>query len=41
MRFEWDSAKDKANQAKHDLSFEEATELFKARVDYLEIKERT
>jgi uncharacterized DUF497 family protein len=37
MRFEWDPAKDKANQARHGLSFEEATELFKASVDYLEI----
>ncbi len=37
MRFEWDPAKDKANQEKHGLSFEEAAELFKANVDFLEI----
>jgi uncharacterized DUF497 family protein len=37
MRFEWDPAKDKANRAKHGLSFEEAAELFKTGVDYLEI----
>jgi len=37
MRFEWDPAKDKINRTKHGLSFEEATELFKAGVDYLEI----
>jgi len=37
MRFEWDPAKDKTNQSKHSLSFDEATELFKSGVDYLEI----
>ncbi|MGH9748951.1 MAG: BrnT family toxin [Candidatus Polarisedimenticolia bacterium] len=37
MRFEWDPAKDKTNRAKHGLSFDEAAELFKAGVDYLEI----
>lgn len=37
MRFEWDPAKDRANQAKHGLSFDEATELFKSGIDYLEI----
>ena len=37
MRFVWDPAKDKANQAKHGLSFEEATEIFRSGVDYLEI----
>ncbi len=37
MRFEWDPAKDKTNRAKHGLSFEEASELFKSGVDYLEI----
>jgi len=37
MRFEWDPAKDKSNRTKHGLSFEEANELFKAGVDYLEI----
>jgi len=29
MRFEWDPAKDKTNRAKHGLSFEKATGLFK------------
>jgi len=37
MRFEWDSAKDTANRAKHDLSFEEASQLFQGDADYLEI----
>lgn len=37
MRFEWDPVKDKANQAKHGLSFEEASELFEADHDYVEI----
>ena len=37
MRFEWDSDKDKANQAKHDVSFSEAKELFASEADYLEI----
>ena len=37
MRFVWDPAKDKANQAKHGLSFEEAAEIFRSGVDYLEI----
>ena len=37
MRFEWDRAKDRSNRAKHGLSFDEATELFKSGVDYLEI----
>jgi len=37
MRFEWDPAKDETNRAKHGLSFEEAAELFKSDVDYLEI----
>jgi hypothetical protein len=37
MRFEWDPAKDTSNRAKHRLSFEEATELFKSGVDYMEI----
>jgi uncharacterized protein len=37
MRFEWDPAKAKTNLAKHGLSFEEAIELFKPGVDYLEI----
>jgi hypothetical protein len=37
MRFEWDPAKDKANRAKHGVSFEEAVELFNSDADYLEI----
>ena len=37
MRFEWDAAKDKENQAKHGLSLREATVLFESGVDYLEI----
>ncbi len=37
MRFEWDPSKDKINRAKHGLSFEEAIELFRSGVDYLEI----
>ena len=28
MEFEWDEDKDKANQRKHQISFEEATEVF-------------
>jgi hypothetical protein len=28
MRFEWDEAKDRANQTKHGVSFEEAQEAF-------------
>lgn len=37
MRFEWDPAKDAANQAKHGVSFEEASELFRPGSDFLEI----
>ena len=37
MRFEWDPAKDKSNRAKHGLSFEEASEVFKSGTNYLEI----
>jgi len=37
MRFEWDPAKNRANQAKHGISFEEASELFSGGGDYLEI----
>lgn len=37
MLFEWDPEKDKANRAKHDVSFAEATELFKSGIDYWEI----
>jgi len=37
MRFEWDPAKGDTNRTKHGVSFEEAAELFKSDVDYLEI----
>ncbi len=37
MRIEWDDQKDRQNQKKHGLSFEEASELFMGVVDYLEI----
>jgi uncharacterized DUF497 family protein len=36
-RFEWDPAKDRANRAKHGVSFQEALELFSNGVDCLEI----
>jgi len=37
VRFEWDPGKNLANQRKHDVSFEEAAELFTSGRDYLEI----
>jgi hypothetical protein len=37
VRIEWDPKKDAANRAKHDLSFEDASRLFRSGVDYLEI----
>lgn len=37
MKVEWDEAKNLANRRKHDLSFEEAAELFASGADYLEI----
>ena len=37
MRFDWDPEKDKVNRAKHGLSLQDSTELFKSGVDYLEI----
>lgn len=37
MRFEWDPEKNRANQAKHGISFEEASELFSSGEDFLEI----
>ncbi len=37
MRVEWDESKNRANQKKYGVSFEEARELFAAGVDYLEI----
>lgn len=36
MRLEWDPAKDEINRAKHGLSFEEVSSLFKSGVDYLD-----
>ena len=41
VRFEWDDAKDIANQEKHGVSFEEAKRLFISGVDYLEIFDAT
>lgn len=37
MEFEWDEAKDLANQHKHGLAFAEAAELFESGNEYLEI----
>lgn len=37
MRFTWEEAKNRANQRKHGLSFEDAQELFTAGTDYLEL----
>ncbi len=37
MRFEWDEAKNLANQRKHGVSFEEASEVFADDIDQLEI----
>jgi uncharacterized DUF497 family protein len=37
VRFEWDEAKDRSNQRKHDLSFSEAKQIFEGSRDYLEI----
>ncbi|MBL8944275.1 MAG: BrnT family toxin [Myxococcales bacterium] len=37
MRVTWDDAKNVANQAKHGVSFEEASELFSSGAEYLEI----
>ena len=37
VRFEWDDAKNVANQNKHGVSFEEASELFTSGENYLEI----
>ncbi len=36
-RVTWDKAKNRADVAKHGVSFEEATEQFTAGVDYVEI----
>lgn len=37
MRFEWDEAKNLANQGRHGLTFEDACSLFTSGVEYLEI----
>ena len=37
MRVEWDDPKDTANQQKHGISFEQASQLFTSGADYLEI----
>ena len=47
MQFEWDENKNKQNQQKHHISFEEATEIFQGvtftsisnKIDYDEIRE--
>ena len=36
VRVTWDRAKNLANQRNHGVSFEEASELFRSGVDYLE-----
>lgn len=41
VRFAWDEAKNKANQQRHGVSFEEARELFVSGSDYLEIYDQT
>jgi uncharacterized DUF497 family protein len=37
VKVSWDDAKNRANQQKHGVSFEEASELFRSGRDYLEI----
>lgn len=37
MKFTWDDEKNVTNQAKHRISFEEASRLFTSGVDYLEV----
>ena len=36
MELSWDEAKNRANQKKHGVSFERASELFTSKADYLE-----
>lgn len=36
-RFEWDGAKDRENQRKHGVAFEDAQRFFDSAYDYLEI----
>lgn len=37
VKVAWDDAKNLTNQRKHGVSFEEASELFRSGIDYLEI----
>ena len=37
MKFDWDPEKDRANQTKHELSFEEASAVFEGNSDLLEL----
>lgn len=37
MAITWDETKNRANQRKHGVSFDEASELFTSGVDYLEL----
>ena len=37
VKVAWDEAKNRENRKKHKVSFEEASELFRSRHDYLEI----
>ena len=37
VEFEWDESKNKSNQLKHGVSFEEASQLFSGDVETLEI----
>ena len=37
VRVSWDRAKNLANQKRHGISFQEASELFTSGVDYLEL----
>ena len=37
VNFAWDDARNRSNQRKHGLSFEEARQLFEEGDDYLEI----
>lgn len=41
MNVSWDDAKNRANQQKHGVSFEEASELFHPGHDYLELFDET
>ena len=41
MRFDWDPEKEKANNEKHGVSFEDAGTLFSSGEDYLEIHDES